>query len=110
MSVRTALALKFFKWPEAASVATLPVSEIRDHTHSQNNSFQCVPSRIILNVFPCPTVYQLDKTATPTLTDVLFPYYARDLQLAKVFKRIYLSFSLLPHKIKTKINMAGLQA
>ena len=45
-------------WLETAAVATFPVVEIMDCVHSRDDSFQCVPGGIVLNVLSIMTVCQ----------------------------------------------------
>ena len=62
-------------WLETAAVATLTVVEITDCVHSQEDSFQRVPSGIVLNALSVMTVRQcgdkLHRTVSPSWINVL---------------------------------------
>ena len=62
-------------WLETAAVATFPVVEITDCVHSRDNSFQCVPSRIVLNVLSvimvCQCRYKLHRAVSLRWMNVL---------------------------------------
>ena len=108
-------------WLETAAVATFPVVEITDCVHSRDDSFQRVPSGIILIALSVMTVCQcghkLHRTlslgwmnilscvpcTSPAAVECSYSWHRK---LATVSRHIFLSLSLLSPEIK-KIQLAS---